>query len=166
MAFWAVARTEPHREATAARFLGAQDFETYLPVIQTPPPRGQTIRRTAPLFPGYIFILIRLQWYSIKPTFGVRGLIMDGTVPARLADSVIDEIRQRESGGFVKLPAPSRFRRGQKVRIVRGAFDGQCGLYDGQASGERERVLLSLLGQKDIVVQFPRLSVVACYDPD
>jgi hypothetical protein len=52
MAFWAVARTEPHREATAARFLGAQDFETYLPVIQTPPLRGQTIRRTAPLFPG------------------------------------------------------------------------------------------------------------------
>jgi transcriptional antiterminator RfaH len=164
MAFWAVARTEPHREAVAARFLGAQDFETYLPVIQTPPPRGQTIRRTAPLFPGYLFILIRLQWYAVKPTFGVRGLIMDGTVPARLADSVIDEIRQRESGGFVKLPAQSRFRRGQKVRIVRGPFEGRCGLYGGQAPNERERILLSLLGQRDIPVVVPRPAVVACYD--
>jgi transcriptional antiterminator RfaH len=165
MAYWAVARTESQREATARRFLGAQGFECYLPVIQLPPLPGRGVRRIAPLFPGYLFVHIELQWYAVKPTFGIRGgLIMDGAVPGKIADSVIDEIRQREVAGVVKLPAPSRFKRGQKVRIVRGPFEGRDGLYDGQAPNERERVLLSLFGQRDIPVTVPKLAVVASYD--
>jgi transcription antitermination factor NusG len=64
-------------------------------------------------------------------------------------------IRKREVNGFVKLPMPDRrLKPGQKVRIVSGSFAGQIGLYQGQTSRDRERVLLELLGQA-VPVELP-----------
>jgi hypothetical protein len=61
--------------------------------------------------------------------------------------ALLDDIRKREVGGYVKLPTPpKRFAHGQRVRIVCGPFEGHFGLYDGQAPRERCFVLLSLLG--------------------
>jgi hypothetical protein len=41
---------------------------------------------------------------------GVIGLIMDGIRPARVADSVIEDIRSRERGGLVELPKRDAFK--------------------------------------------------------
>ncbi len=70
---------------------------------------------------------------------------MDGVSPARVADSVIDEIRSRERNGLVELPK-RRLRAGDAVRIWRGPFAGHLALYAGVSSRERVAVLLSLLG--------------------
>jgi transcription antitermination factor NusG len=66
--------------------------------------------------------------------------------PARVPDAVIDGIREREIGGVVRLPKPRRFKPGDRVRVVRGPFEGHFGLYDGMAPRERIFVLLSMLG--------------------
>ena len=145
MAYWAVAQTESQRERVALHHLKRQEFTTYLPLIKT-------MRRIhgEPLFPGYIFIRIVDRWYSIMGTIGITRLIRDGERPSCCPDAVIDDIRKREVMGYVELPkAPKKgFTRGQRVRIVRGPFEGHFGLYDGQAPRERCFVLLSLLGSQ------------------
>jgi hypothetical protein len=46
---------------------------------------------------------------------------------------------------FVALPpAPPRLTHGQQVRITGGPLEGHHGLWAGQATHERERVLLEL----------------------
>jgi transcriptional antiterminator RfaH len=119
------------------------------------------IERVSPLFPSYAFVLIVLQWHAVNNAPGVVRLIMDGDHPAHLPDAVIDEIRERERGGFVAPPpAPPRLTRGQQVRITGGPFEGRHGLWAGQAAHDREQVLLELLGQKDVPVTVPADDVV------
>jgi transcription antitermination factor NusG len=57
----------------------------------------------SPLFPGYAFIAIELQWHAARWYIGVRRLIMDGVQPAKVPDAVIEEIRARERKGAVEL---------------------------------------------------------------
>jgi transcriptional antiterminator RfaH len=146
MSYWAVAQTETQREHTVRLLLMRAGFMTYLPRIKH---RG----RIQPLFPGYLFIRLADRWYSVMWTAGVVRLLMSGDQPAKLPEDVVTQIRKREHGGFVKLPI-QRLKKGQKVRIVRGSFEGQIALYEGMSGKDRERVLLNLLGQK-VPVELP-----------
>jgi transcription antitermination factor NusG len=88
---------------------------------------------------------------------------LGGFHPAHLPDAVIDEIRERERGGFVAPPSPPpRLVHGQQVSITRGPFEGRRGLWAGQTTHERERVLLELfLGQRDVPVEVPAADAVS-----
>jgi hypothetical protein len=72
--------------------------------------------------------------------------VLDGGAPAHVPDAVIAELKARERGGLVVLPERPAFRRGDPVRIARGAFAGSLGLYQGQRAHQRIEILLSLLG--------------------
>jgi transcriptional antiterminator RfaH len=147
MSYWAVARLEPRREQLALRCLGLAGYATYFPRLRERRiSHGRRIEVRPPLFPGYAFIAIELQWHAARWTAGVVGLIMGGTHPARVPDNVIDEIRGRERGGLVELPKRETFRAGETVRVVQGPFAGQLALYAGQRPRERVLVLLALLG--------------------
>ena len=58
-----------------------------------------------PLFVGYGFVWISLQWYAARWCPGTLGLIMDGIVPAKVPDCVISELRSRERHGAIELPS-------------------------------------------------------------
>jgi transcriptional antiterminator RfaH len=124
--YWSVARLQPRHEAVALHFLTLNGYQTYYPCIRERRVRfGRRIELRPPLFPGYAFVLIELQWHRARWAPGTLGLIMDGMKPARVPDSVIEAIRQREVRGLVELPkAP--LRRGAHVRILRGPFRGLC----------------------------------------
>ena len=92
--------------------------------------------------------MIELQWHGAYAAAGVVRLLMDGDRPARVADTIIDDIRKREVGGIVRLPKPPPFQPGDRVRVFRDPFEGHFGLYDGMAPHERIFVLLSLLGSQ------------------
>jgi transcriptional antiterminator RfaH len=145
--YWACARLEPRREAVAQHFLRLAGYEIYIPRV-----REQRLRRNrrveviSPLFPAYGFVAIIQGWHSARWSIGVAGIIMDGVQPTRVPDSVIADIRNRERNGAIELPKPPGLRAGDKVRIVRGAFGGQLGLYEGMRPRERVDVLLQLLG--------------------
>jgi transcriptional antiterminator RfaH len=141
MSFWSVAQTETHREATAQRFLTDQGFETYLPKIKAK-------QRVVPLFPSYLFVRIVERWYPIGNTIGVVQLLLAGDHPAQLRDEIINNIKNKERGGIVKLPKPQRLKQGDRVRIIRGSFQGHVGVYEGMTSKQRERILLELLGRQ------------------
>ena len=75
MPFWSVARLQPQRERLALKCLALYGFETYLPRVRETRTTSQVVgsagmvrRRKVevdrPLFPGYCFILIQLQWHG------------------------------------------------------------------------------------------------------
>jgi transcriptional antiterminator RfaH len=153
-AFWGVVRSLPKREAFAAERLRVdQGLEMFPPLVQTK-------RASAPLFNGYFFCRIIDRWRSINSTFGVLCLVRVGDCPARCPDREIDALKAMIDGhGYIKLPEapPPPVRRkiaiGAKVRIASGPFGGWRGLYAGQSTREREKVLLNLLGgQRPVLI--------------
>jgi transcription antitermination factor NusG len=143
MAGWWCVQTRAQREHMVRLLLMRHGFETYAPRIKH---HG----RIAFLFPTYLFIAARKQFYSVLKTPGVVRLLMCGDQPADLGAEVITEIHKRESrDGLVRLPAARQgLVKGQGVRVTKGSFCGHIGLYDGMSSHERVRVLLELLGRK------------------
>jgi transcriptional antiterminator RfaH len=147
MAFWACARLEPRREALAAHCLALAGFSVYTPRLREHRVlRGRRVEVNPPLFPGYCFVAIVLQWHAARWCPGVIRLVMDGAAPARVPDAVIEEIRSRERGGLIELPKPPSVRPGDAVRILRGPFGGKLAIYAGMKPRARVEVLLSLLG--------------------
>jgi transcriptional antiterminator RfaH len=71
---------------------------------------------------------------------------MNGERPARVPDSVIDEIQARERNGAIEPPKPRGLRAGDPVRVTRGPLADLHGLYEGQRPHERVLILLQLLG--------------------
>lgn len=64
-----------------------------------------------------------------------------------------------DAHGFVRLPEGRRvpikrkIEIGAKVRITSGPFGGMSGLYQGQSTRDRERILLSMLGgQRPVLI--------------
>jgi transcriptional antiterminator RfaH len=145
--FWVAARTVPRREVFAAQYLARVGFETYLPKLRERRiVRGRRVELTLPLFPGYLLVLIKLQWHAARWCPGVAGLCMSGGAPARVPDVAIAEIQSRERGGLIELEKPRRLRQGDRVRVISGPFNGHLALYAGQTARERVAVLLQLLG--------------------
>ena len=147
MSYWACAQLESNRERLALHCLELGGYSAYLPRIrERRRVNGRQVTVTPPLFPGYAFVLIELQWHAARWSPGVLKLVMGGDAPAKVPDAVIAKLRGRERGGFVQLPAAPQFHHGDRVRITRGPFVGQCGLYAGQRPHERVEVLLQILG--------------------
>jgi transcription antitermination factor NusG len=65
-----------------------------------------------PLFPGYCFVRIELQWHQIKGCPGVSKLVKNtgSEEPAHIADVVIDAMKARERDGAIDLPNEKRGR--------------------------------------------------------
>jgi transcriptional antiterminator RfaH len=148
MAYWAVAQLQPQREAFALSMLARADFIVYAPRLRewrAMPCGGPLRQRELPLFPGYAFLLIQLQWHAARWCPGVIRLVMDGLCPARVPEIVIEEIRSRERNGAIELPR-RQLRPGDRVRILAGPFRGQLAIYAGMSGRARVEVLLGILG--------------------
>jgi transcriptional antiterminator RfaH len=102
--------------------------------------------RTPLLFPGYLFVLIELQWHTARWSPGVTRIVLAGGTPAVVPEGVIMALKARETGGLIDLPKPPKFRTGDRLRVTRGPFAGHVGLYAGMKPRERVEVLLTILG--------------------
>jgi transcriptional antiterminator RfaH len=107
---------------------------------------GRKLETQTPLFPGYLFVWIELQWSTARWAPGVRGLVMDGTQPAAVNDRIIAEIRARERNGVVVLPK-RELRRGDAVRVISGPLRELTGLVANMKPQERVELLLAALGR-------------------
>jgi transcriptional antiterminator RfaH len=149
MGYWAAARLQPRHEALALHCLGLAGYETYLPRLrERRVSRGRRIIVTPPLFPGYCFILIQLQWHAARWAPGVATVILNGASPAKVPDTVIAEIRSREVGGLIDLPKlpPPGLWPGAQVRILNGPFRGFVAMLVNLRPQQRVEILLQLLG--------------------
>jgi transcriptional antiterminator RfaH len=153
---WFVAHTQPHAEAKACAHLNRQGFEIYFPRYLKRRRHARKVETVAaPLFPRYLFVAVDTsaqRWRSIYSTVGVARLVCNGDEPTAVPDGIIEALKSREDGGFIKLNYRPPFRPGEKVRVLDGAFSACLGLFEGMAERERVAILLDLLGRKVRVV--------------
>jgi transcriptional antiterminator RfaH len=151
--YWCAAQLQPQHDGLALHCLRQAGFQTYAPRLRERRiVQGRRVMQTPLLFPGYLFVLIELQWHRARWAPGVVRLIMDGIAPAVVPDGVIAAIKAREVGGLIELLRPPKFRPGDRVRVLRGPLAGIVGLYAGMKPRERVEVLLAILGGQRVTL--------------
>jgi transcription antitermination factor NusG len=146
---WFVARTHPYRESSAQFNLERLGFGTFLPRVRRTIRHARKLRNVlAPLFPGYIFVVLDLsrdRWRSVNGATGVASLIMGTEQPIPAPHGVVEAlIAARESSGPVCLD--QHLKVGQMVRILSGPFArALCRLEQLDDRG-RVCVLLEIMG--------------------
>ncbi|MEQ9491428.1 MAG: transcription termination/antitermination NusG family protein [Alphaproteobacteria bacterium] len=162
---WFAIHTKPGGERLAEGNLLRQGFEAYLPLRTKTRRRGRRgVSIKTPLFPRYIFVRIDLDeqpWRKISNTFGVAYIVSFGGRPAPLQDSVIDEIKARETDdGVIDLSQLQTLTPGDAVKIADGAFTDRTGIFQCASDKDRVIVLLNLLGRQTSV-KVSRTNVIA-----
>src|SRR5262245_46375505 len=150
---WYVVQTHANAERRAVTHLARQGFTTYFPRYLK---RRRHARRidvvAAPLFPRYLFVEIDTavqRWRSIYSTIGISRLVCNGDHPVPVPEQVVKELKSRQdASGFIQLDCRPKFKVGDKVRVLEGAFYDCLGIYNGMPDRERVGILLDLLGRK------------------
>ena len=139
--------------------LQRQGFECYRPVYERERiRRGRRIQIRTALFPGYIFIhldRIHDNWSPICSTRGVSHIVRFNDYPLRVADRILDELRQRVEGKPIREPY---FKSGDRVIIAEGAFSGIEAIFVTDDDDERVMLLLNILHSEQ-TLSFPLTGV-------
>ena len=154
---WYALRVKAHKERSVAEYLRTRDVELFAPTIRVKPKNPRAAKKR-PYFPGYLFVYANLQEegqqaFSWIP--GTRGLVTFGDDPAIVPSHFIQELQNRiaqinAQGGLETVD----FRKGQRVRIISGPFEGYDAIFDMRLSGkERVQVLLRFLSNHPQPVQ-------------
>ena len=152
-AFWYVVHTQRHKERAAQASIEQDGLHTYLPLLRQWP-RPVVGAEIGPMFPSYVFVCAApTDFHRIARTAGVHGLVAFGGEPARLDDSVVMFLREREGpDGIIRSePLPA----GCEVRIMDGPLRGMAAILERRLSGrQRVLVLLEIL-QREARVEMP-----------
>jgi transcriptional antiterminator NusG len=128
-------------------------FEILLPTeIVSEVKGGKKTTKVRKLYPGYVFIQMRLfdedgklinkPWYFVKETTGVIGFV-GGEHPAALRQTEIDDIRTRIEAAAGKEVPKVTFEVGENVKITDGAFANLAGRID-EIDPERGKLKVSV----------------------
>ncbi len=115
-------------------------FEILLPTeVVSEVKGGKKSTKTRKLYPGYVFIQMRLYgedkklinkpWYFVKEVAGVIGFV-GGDNPAALRQAEIDEIKSRVEAATGKEVPKVAYDVGEEVKITDGAFANLTGRID------------------------------------
>lgn len=115
-------------------------FEVLLPTeVVSEVKGGKKSTKTRKLYPGYVFIQMRLYgednklinkpWYFVKEVAGVIGFV-GGDRPAALRQTEIDEIKSRVEAASGKEVPKVSYEIGEEVKITDGAFANLTGRID------------------------------------
>lgn len=148
-AAWYLVHTKPRQEEIALANLQRQGYDCYLPQM-----RIERIRRrkaevaTEPMFPRYLFIRLDSSdqgksWSPIRSTLGVSQLVHFGARAAKVDDTLVDLLRQRERA----LPTEAMFHSGDSVVIADGPFAGIEAIYQTVDAERRAFILLEFLAK-------------------
>lgn len=159
---WYLVHTKPRQEKCALQNLEQQGYQCYLPAIPVEKLRqGSLAVSHEPLFPRYLFIRLGLgdtakSWAPIRSTKGVSRLVCFGTEPARVDESLINFLKEREAG-LQARPEPL-FKPNERVLLTEGAFAGIEGIYQ-MVNGERRVMVLIELMSKPVSLQVSPVSL-------
>lgn len=164
MISWTVAYTQILKEKVAKQNLLEQEFEVYLPMFKKTRRHARRVDEVlTPLFPRYLFVGIDLEvahWRSVNGTRGVSYLLVNDDRPVLIPNNIIEDLKAREENGLVPATSLLLFAKGDKVRILEGAFKDQVATFENLDSKKRVQLLLSFLG-RETKVSLPYYAVEA-----
>ncbi|MBI4220992.1 MAG: hypothetical protein HY682_12665 [Chloroflexi bacterium] len=145
MRLWYVAKSKPGKERILATELARYDVETFYPYLRKV--RGGDARLEA-LFPTYMFCRfdpLQPDWQAIRWAHGLAYFLQAddelATVPEPLIEYLKDKTLRWNQGS-----TQSRFKPGERVRIVNGPFTGFEAIFRSYIpSRERCQVLLQAI---------------------
>lgn len=128
-ALWYAAHTHSNHEKRVAEQLEGRGVEHFLPLYDAVHQwKDRRVRLRLPLFPGYVFVRLSLaQRLRVLQVPGVARLVGFGNLPAPLADTEIDALRNGLQGQIKMQPHPYLCE-GQRLRIMRGPLAGMDGI--------------------------------------
>jgi len=145
---WYALFTKPHKEHQVGDELALKGLETYVPTIQVRHWRRGWVKRA--FFPRYIFVRVDLDVVGIsllRWTPGLTNIVSFDGRPAWVPDEIVARLKEH-LGGLEGEDFVSRFKSGDRVRILNGPFKDFEAVFDRRLSGAgRVQVLLRVLGQ-------------------
>ncbi len=152
---WFVAQTLCRREKLARLHLGAQGFRSFFPRFHKTVRHARSLREViAPVFPGYIFVVLnpeRDRWRSINGTFGVARLVSAHQRPTPVPTAVVEALLASvDELGLVRFDAS--LKPGQPVRLVAGPLAQVLGILQRLDGKGRVQVLLNIMGGQAAVM--------------
>lgn len=148
---WYVVYTKAQLEVSAQQHLARQNFETYLPLVETQKRRqGQLVSMIKPFFPRYLFIRFNRDtddWSPVRSTRGVCGLVRFEGVPKPVPDSLIDGLKSNEDEEHLQLFPQPGWKAGDEVAIEQGPFAGYSCIFQERRSADRVAVLLNIINK-------------------
>lgn len=162
---WFVVHTQPCKESIAQKHLSEQGFEAYMPRFKKTRRHARKVEEIlAPLFPRYLFVGIDLevdQWRSVQGTRGVSYLLVHDNQPAIVPFEIIQGLKDQENAdGLVSIDDLMFFAKGDKVRVLDGAFKDYVAVFEKMDDKQRVQLLLSCLG-REVNVYLPAHAVEA-----
>ncbi len=146
---WFALYTKPYKEYLVRDILRRRGLETYLPEVRVAKPRrGRRSRR--PFFPCYLFARfdpLSSEAAHVQWTPGLRRIVSAGGQPVPVPEGVVNHIRRRLER-MVVVQEEGPFKRGDRVRILRGPFEGLDAIFDRRLTPEgRVRVFLEWMSR-------------------
>jgi transcriptional antiterminator RfaH len=153
---WYPVYSKPQKEHFAQIHLQSKGVEVFLPQLVLPP-SALASRRIVPLFPSYLFVRIDIACgesaYVIWSP-GVKYLLSFNGVPASIDDNVIAFLKDRANSSG-QIAASSNLKRGQRVRVTGGPFEGLEAMIERPPDGRgRVKLLLNLL-KREVQAEVP-----------
>ncbi len=126
---WYALFVRVNHEKMVSAALRSKGYEEFLPLCRS---RRRWSDRTkevqSPLFPGYVFCQLDLNWrLPILTTTGVHSIVGNGKVPVPVSEREIENLRLLAGSQLQVDPWPY-LKVGQKVRIEQGALVGLEGI--------------------------------------
>ena len=146
---WYLVHTKPRQEDIALANLERQGYECYLPQMSIERVRRRKAEvATEPMFPRYLFVRLDSSdqgksWSPIRSTLGVSQLVHFGARAAKVDDTLVDLLHQRER----TLPTEAMFQTGDAVVIADGPFAGIEAIYQTADAERRAFILLEILAK-------------------
>lgn len=153
---WYVLQNKYQKENSLYRLLVQRGFEVFYPRLRVKPVNPRS-KKEKPYFPGYMFVFTDLSEVNIK-TFQRMPFVIDlvnfGGSPAVVPDYVVNALQKDLENQSETMYAPKKFNPGERVKVLQGPFSGYEGIFDKGLAGEtRVRILLSLLGNKKMMLE-------------
>lgn len=128
---WYAVYTRSHFEKKVEGVLLRKQIDTFLPLRRGKAKVGRTYRFTeVPLFRSYLFVKVAPngeQMLDVLGTTGVSAIVKRGNKPSPVSASVIKSIRKMVAYLNDEFRVITGIKRGERVRIVKGALKGSEG---------------------------------------
>ena len=146
---WFIAQIKPNSYKSAIQNLERQDFETFLPKMETTQrQKNKFIVKNVYVFPGYIFVSFDPQviaWSKINNTYGVSKILAFNKKPSEISSDLILELKIRYEINS-NLTQKEKLQKGDSIKFHLGPFADLIAKVESVDENNRIWVLLEAMG--------------------